>query len=73
MLRQMTSTLAVGSGLALGGAADAMSTSQKCVAVTWSLEVGAGGGGRGAAGLRCPPANRALAAWLRRDARPARS
>lgn len=39
VLRQATSTLAAGSGLALGAASDALSSSQKCVAVTWSLEV----------------------------------
>ncbi|KAL4435936.1 hypothetical protein ABPG77_000698 [Micractinium sp. CCAP 211/92] len=42
VLRQATSTLAAGSGLALGAASDALSSSQKCVAVTWSLEISVG-------------------------------
>lgn len=42
VLRQVTSTLAVGSRGALDAAADAMSSSQKCVAVTWSLEISVG-------------------------------
>ncbi|KAL4458848.1 hypothetical protein ABPG75_013713 [Micractinium tetrahymenae] len=40
VLRQMTSTLAVGSGLALKAAAGVMSSSQKCVAVTLEISVG---------------------------------